>query len=184
MNRNSNDMEKIFRPSLMTVERLMKEQLNHSLESGTEIDKVVLVGGFGDSPALREHIENSLAAINRKRDLDIRLVVAPKRNGAVGVAKGALMRAQNKENGPKRIPCQSIGVLHHVRDDRNNLNESPTYPLPVLKQKGWSISDLSGEEYLMNTIEWLIKVVGLIFSTPICKANALRVRENSKLFTQ
>lgn len=91
MNYNSDDREKIFRPSLTTIERLMKEKINHSLESGTEVDKVVLVGGFGDSPALREHIENSLSAINRKKDLDIRLIVAPQRtHRGSGSSKGCI----------------------------------------------------------------------------------------------
>lgn len=45
------------------------------------------------------------------------LVPAAANTSATGVATGAIIRAQNKDEGPKRIPCRSIGVLYHVPDD-------------------------------------------------------------------
>jgi hypothetical protein len=63
------------------------------------------------------------------------------------------MRAQDNINGPLRIPCRSIGVLYHVRDDNGH-----EYSPEVLAQR-WSVCELTQEEYIMRTIKWIIKAV-------------------------
>jgi hypothetical protein len=156
---NSADMEKIFQPSLEKIEKLMKDQIYHAIANNISIDKVVLAGGFGDSPALKEHLTESLQKIYERENERIQLLSTPKRKSAAGVAKGALMRAMNKEHGPKRIPVQSIGILHHVSDDPSK------YPPEVLRQRGWDDNELTGESYLMNTIQWLVKIASLLLIT-------------------
>jgi hypothetical protein len=146
----------IFQPSLVTVEQLMENQIVQSLLKKTDVDKVVLVGGFGDSPALREHLADSLSRINQERSTNIDILFTPANTGAAGVATGAVMRMHNKENGPRRVPRQSIGVIRHVPWD-------PTiYSAEILSQSGLIVSELDGEEYIWRTIFWVIKVVSLV----------------------
>jgi hypothetical protein len=147
-------MEDIFQTPLETIDNLMKDQIHYAMRDCIQIDKIVLSGGFGDSPALRERLTKSLKAINEKGNMHIKLIFRKKNAGAAGVAKGALMRAMNKDNGPKRTPVQSIGILHHVRDD-------PRYPKEVLNQGKWEHHEETDDWYIMNTIEWLIKVASL-----------------------
>lgn len=148
-------MKSLFLPSLDTIEKLMKDQIYYAIANNIYIDKVILTGGFGDSPALKEYLKESLQKIYKRENERIRLLCTPKSRSAAGVAKGALMRAMNKDHGPKRVPIQSIGILHHVSDDPSK------YPPEVLRQKGWEENELTGESYIMNTIQWLIKVVRL-----------------------
>jgi molecular chaperone DnaK (HSP70) len=107
----------LFDKSLKTIEQLMLEQLKYARSSNTNIDKVVLVGGFADSPTLKHFLTSSLIKVNKQFNTSSHLVAPPANTSATGVAVGALMRAQNKENGPKRVPCRSIGVLYHIPDD-------------------------------------------------------------------
>ncbi len=147
-------MEGIFMPSLKTIADLMDIQINTALKNEARVDKVILVGGFGDSPALKDYIAKAIASINERKNTDIDLIVTPPNTGAAGVATGALRRAQDKENGPAKVPCQSIGFYHHVR------NEPETYSKEVLEQTDdWELSEVDNEYYIRNTIQWIIKVV-------------------------
>lgn len=117
------------------------------------IDKIVLVGGFGDSPALQDYLADSINLINEKHRTDIQIIFTHTNRGAAGVARGAVMRAQNKKNGPKRIVRQSIGVYEHLCCD-----DDESYPKAVLDQ----VSELNKVErchYVMDTIVWKIKTV-------------------------
>ncbi|KAH4006322.1 hypothetical protein HBI56_024010 [Parastagonospora nodorum] len=148
---SSQDLQDLFDKSLKTIECLLLDQIEHAQRSNTKIDKVVLVGGFGDSPALKDYLKSSLQRYNAQHGTTMQLVPAAANTSATGVATGAIMRAQNKDDGPKRIPCRSIGVLYHVPDDPDY-----NFSKEVLKQ-AWSISELSQEEYIMRTIRWIIK---------------------------
>lgn len=46
------DIQDLFDKSLKTIECYLLDQIKHAQRNDTKIDKVVLVGGFGDSPAL------------------------------------------------------------------------------------------------------------------------------------
>ncbi|CAO2655819.1 Nn.00g046220.m01.CDS01 [Neocucurbitaria sp. VM-36] len=145
------DMEAIFMPSLKTIAELMESQITKALEHG-DVDKVALAGGFGDSPALKEFLADTIASINHDKNTYIKLMVTPPNTGAAGVAEGALLRAQNKEHGPERVPRLSIGIYHHVR------NDTGLYCEEVLEQDDWEFCDLDGEDYIRDTIKWIIKV--------------------------
>ncbi|KAF2853307.1 hypothetical protein T440DRAFT_549037 [Plenodomus tracheiphilus IPT5] len=147
------DMEALFVPTLTTIADLMKKQLIRALRTRYSVNKVVVAGGFGDSPALKEFLAGTLDEINREYNTKIDLATAPQNTGAAGVALGALMRATDKEHGPEKIPCQSIGIYHHVQ------YEPETYPGEVLAQHDddWEVCDQDGEEYIKNTIKWVIK---------------------------
>jgi molecular chaperone DnaK (HSP70) len=143
----------LFDESLKAIEQLMLEQLAQAKSSNTQVDKVLLVGGYADSPTLKRFLEMSLKRFNNQYGTNIILVVPPSNTSATGVATGALMRAQHKENGPKRVPSRSIGVLYHIPDD-------PAYDFaPEVLLQSWSTCELSGEEYIMRTLKWIIKAV-------------------------
>ena len=71
--------------------------------------------------------------------------------GASAIAMGAIMRAQNKQLGPERIPTQSIGIYRHI-----NWEEDSTDPC-ITKQKAQK--DGEGEYVIKNTILWILKKV-------------------------
>jgi hypothetical protein len=130
----------------------MLGQIENAKAKNTRIKKVVLVGGFGDSPALKEHLQASLTALNNKSQTPVMLVVAPPSKSATGVAIGAVKRAHDKINGPMRIPNRSIGVRRHIPWDADAYSEE------VLKQR-CTLTEISQEEYIMDTILWVIKAV-------------------------
>ena len=139
-------------PSLKAIAELMESQIRKALKHG-DVDKVALAGGFGDSPALKEFLADTIASINQNKNTYIKLMVMPPNTGAAGVATGALLRAQNKEHGPVRVPRLSIGIYHHVRNDPG------LYSDEVLEQDDWEFCDLDGEYYIRDTIKWIIKEV-------------------------
>jgi hypothetical protein len=149
------DLLSIFQPSLDTIHRLMEDQISSAIKGGIVAKKVIVVGGFGDSPTLRDHLTTGLTQINRQRRTDIEIVFAPANTSATGVAVGAIMRALNKENGPKRVPCQSIGILRHVP------YEPEVYSKEVLAQE-WEKNDIDEESYIRRTILWVIKMVSYL----------------------
>jgi hypothetical protein len=118
----------------------------------------MLVGGFGDSPALKRYLNASLSSVNNQYGTKVQLRASPQNRSATGVAVGALKRALNKNNGPRRVPYRSIGILYHVPDD-------PAYGFSseALAQRA-TPSDLSNEDYILRTIKWIIKVVSTLFS--------------------
>jgi hypothetical protein len=157
----SEDLMALFDESFKTIETLLLQQIEHARRSNIAVNKVVLVGGFGDSPALKKYLHASLESVNNQHDTKMQMAFAAANTSAVGVAIGAVKRAQDKYNGPKRIPCRSIGVLYHVPDD-SDYEFSPQ----VLRQR-WSVCELSQEEYIMRTIKWIIKAVSF-FVQSIC----------------
>lgn len=64
----------IFEPFLLKIEDLMAQQIRGTLNEGMDVDKVVLVGGFGDSPALRKYLDHSISQINENNGTSIKLV--------------------------------------------------------------------------------------------------------------
>jgi hypothetical protein len=90
------DMLSIFQECSDTISELMKAQITHALSNGTNINKVVLVGEFGDSPALKQFSTPSLREFNKTYGSNAVLVIIPRGNLAGSVAKGGLMRARNK----------------------------------------------------------------------------------------
>jgi actin-related protein len=106
----SQDLKALFDESLQTIDGLIVEQIESAKANNTLINKVVLVGGFRDSPALKEHLQASLATLNSKFQTSIKLVVAPPSKSATSVTIRAIMRAHNKSNRPTRVLSRSISV--------------------------------------------------------------------------
>jgi butyrate kinase len=57
----------IFMPCLKCIADLMEKQINTaSSRKNGKVDKVVLIGGFGDNPALQEYLTERIATIGAR----------------------------------------------------------------------------------------------------------------------
>ena len=122
--------------------------------AGYNISKVVVVGGFGDSPCLQNYLIEQKDRIVRRLGIPLKLRFSPPNMSATGVATCAILRAVNKANGPSRIPCQSIGILRHIPCK----SEVQDYSAEVLEQPmKWSVAE--EDDYIFDTIEWVVKKV-------------------------
>ena len=54
----------IFEPSLEIIRHLMEEQISSAITKNIVVDSIVVIGGFGDSPALREYLRIWLNSFN------------------------------------------------------------------------------------------------------------------------
>jgi len=135
-------MLEIFQPSRDTIDS-WKTRLPRLLLSSPKIDRVVLAGGFGDSPALKEHLSIAPGRINGLRGANMKLIFTPANTSAASVATGAVIRSQNREKGPKRTPCQSVGIIRHVPRDEE------LYEPEVLAQRGWEANELDQQYHLI-----------------------------------
>ncbi|KAJ9610003.1 hypothetical protein H2200_006333 [Cladophialophora chaetospira] len=139
------EMKDVFKGCLRKVVVLMRDQLEKAREAGVAVQKVILIGGFGDSTSLRCHLENVLS---RERNLigeHIQLMQPKYVDSAV--ARGAVLRALNKEHGPTRISRTSYGILFDDRFDKNN---------PKHKGLKGRKDKADGNLYIKETIHWQI----------------------------
>ncbi|CZR60755.1 related to hsp70 protein [Phialocephala subalpina] len=139
-----NDYMEIFRPLLRGIEKLMKEQLTSASEAGIRVQKVVLIGGFAGSPTLRGYLTHQLKDFSSNR---IQLIDSD--NPETLVARGAILRALDKKNGPTRVTRSSYGFL------RTEPFDSTAYLAHVGIRP--SLDKVDGIYYVRNTIDWLIK---------------------------
>jgi hypothetical protein len=79
---------------------------------------------------------------------------------ATGLAKGAILRACDKENGPARRPWLSYGVLRHL-EYQNEKGFAEEYPAlaAALKEGKRKYSNTDGKYWVEDTIQWIIKAV-------------------------
>ncbi|KAF2178399.1 hypothetical protein K469DRAFT_731829 [Zopfia rhizophila CBS 207.26] len=152
---NHQDMLQIFEPCFLGIQELLEGQIRGARELGIDVDKVVLVGGFADSPSLFTFLRWKLGQISACHGTSIQLICAPPNTCATGVAIGALLRALNKKNGPKRIPHMSYGILRHIPYQPEAVEEHP-YLAPILEGKV-VFDKVDGRYYVDNTIFWIIK---------------------------
>jgi hypothetical protein len=79
---------------------------------------------------------------------------------ATGVAKGAILRACDKENGPARRPRLSYGVLRHLEYQNEEwLAKKHPALAAALKEGKKKYNHLDGKYWIEDTIEWIIKAV-------------------------
>ncbi|OCK74689.1 hypothetical protein K432DRAFT_363277 [Lepidopterella palustris CBS 459.81] len=158
---NSDDFWKIFLPSLQGVASLMESQLDLAREARNgplNVEKVIVIGGFAQSPALRDYLQKKLKKINEKHKSRVELIAPSVRDGpGVAVASGAVLRALNKRSGPERIMRSSYGILCKEIYDED---------LPGHKEAKRLELDIDGEEYVKDSMVWLIKKGITIFSDP------------------
>jgi molecular chaperone DnaK (HSP70) len=142
------EMYGVFKDCLRGVSDLMLKQLNAAKAKGYSVERVILTGGFGDSPSLRNHLKKILRKernlLNRSIDLETSYYVQS------AVSRGAVLRALRKEFGPPRHTRSSYGVLRSELFDINN---------PIHKRLSVHRDRADGELYIMDTIEWVIEKV-------------------------
>jgi hypothetical protein len=71
-------MKKIFEPCLRQIRALMRDQISRARVKGVGVDKVVLVGGFADSHALRWSLDREIKRLNESHGSCIELIRADK----------------------------------------------------------------------------------------------------------
>ncbi|KAI9693060.1 MAG: hypothetical protein M1822_005055 [Bathelium mastoideum] len=138
----------MFEDCLDGVSRLLESQLDLAAKEGLTVIDVVVVGGFGESPALRARIEQVVACRANMVGGKIGLIW-PDKFPTSTVARGAVLRSLNKENGPSRISRLSYGFqrTEHYKDFKEHV-EAGVVP---------SVDKVDGFKYVKNTIEWVIQ---------------------------
>lgn len=61
----------LFEPELVKIERLLLDQLEHSQIARYEVHKVVVVGGFSQSPAVQDRITKVIHEFNKNKLNDL-----------------------------------------------------------------------------------------------------------------
>lgn len=147
------EMYKIFKPCISGVADLMTDQLNEAKRRSVNIQTVILIGGFGESPSLKNHLERVLRTERNLQNQSIDLMRPNYVESAV--ARGAVLRALRKENGPERFLRSSYGILRTVPYDYTNS-----------KHRKFRVerSSVDGELYVVQTIEWVLEKVRTIIS--------------------
>ncbi|KAH6633446.1 hypothetical protein C7974DRAFT_375529 [Boeremia exigua] len=148
------DMERIFDPSLRAVRKKAKSYIANVLSTMGKVDQVILVGGFGDSPALQEVLRDMLKEFQSSGESNIEFCTFRHSGGGVtGVSKGIVRRIQNKSNGPARVIQRSIGVLTDIP-----YGEFERYPEDIFKDQKLTVSEYDGGQYITEAIVWWLKV--------------------------
>ncbi|KFZ03935.1 hypothetical protein V502_10543 [Pseudogymnoascus sp. VKM F-4520 (FW-2644)] len=140
------DLKEIFDPFLERVAVLMRAQLQGAKENGLNVKKVILIGGFADSPSLQSYLTRELAVMRNYKEDRINLILP--RAAETAVSSGAVLRALNKKDGPKRISRSSYGFLCtevHEPDE-----------IPAHRGIRPFSEPLDGRKYVKYTIFWLI----------------------------
>jgi hypothetical protein len=169
------EMKDVFKDCLRQTARLMRDQLQAAAEAelprssddegsatfgarGYAVQKVVLIGGFSESPSLKHHLENIL--LNTRNLLGQPITLLKPEHVDSAVARGAVLRALNKANGPTRISRSSYGILTDELFDKND---------PKHKGLKGRRSRADGRIYIRDTIQWQISVVSI---TSPCMAHS------------
>jgi actin-related protein len=68
-------MGKIFEDSLLGVKGVLENQLEIAESKQYQVEKVILTGGFGQSPSLQSYLRTYLEERKDKGDWEIELIV-------------------------------------------------------------------------------------------------------------
>lgn len=105
----------IFDPVASKILGLITAQYHDAKKLKKYVDRFLVVGGGADSPYLREYLLRGIRDLDPGAKLEVSFL--QRRASEIGVAVGGVLRTLDKRNGPKRIPCRSIGVLRHIPAD-------------------------------------------------------------------
>ncbi|OIW35554.1 hypothetical protein CONLIGDRAFT_710725 [Coniochaeta ligniaria NRRL 30616] len=138
----------IFLTHLEGIGSIMEDQINAALAAGTRVEKVVLIGGFAGSISLKKYLEQRLKTFCEERNCHISLLRQDD-TAITAVASGAVLRAVNKEQGPKRHARSSYGILR-----REPYMEFPEHA--VVTNPYYDPHD--GLPYVVKTVDWVLKL--------------------------
>ncbi|KAL1794641.1 hypothetical protein ACET3X_006457 [Alternaria dauci] len=140
-------MKRFFQPSLVAAKEVLENQLELAENKNRWVEKVILTGGFGQSPSLQSYLRNYLAERSESRGRDIDLVVP--RNPSTAVARGAVLRALNKRFGPSRITQCSYGFIISEPYEPDHIEAH--------SRTKCRINGIDGERYVDETIRWVLQ---------------------------
>ncbi|KAJ3547643.1 hypothetical protein NM208_g1412 [Fusarium decemcellulare] len=153
------EITKIFMTCLKPIGSLMEAQITAAMQKDSRVTKVILIGGFAASPSLQKYLKHRLLEFNRQHNSRVTLVI-PEYNIVNAVASGAVLRALNKEQGPSREARSSYGILR----------TEPFGEYPEHENLKPSYDAHDGQPYIMNTIDWVLKLGNIVPSKWQCPA--------------
>jgi hypothetical protein len=68
-------MRNFFQPSLVCAKEVLENQLELAENKNRRVEKVILTGGFGQSPSLQSYLRNYLAERSNANGRNIDLVI-------------------------------------------------------------------------------------------------------------
>ncbi|KAK0620779.1 hypothetical protein B0T14DRAFT_522135 [Immersiella caudata] len=150
----ADDIKGIFLEHLEGVARIMEEQLLAALGRNIKVQKVLLIGGFASSISLRKFLRDRLDKFCASRNYPVPAFLPALKRGilehtATAVARGAVLRALNKNGGPSRHAKTSYGIWRS--------EEYGAFPEHAEAKKSYDKHD--GLEYAAATIDWVLKLV-------------------------
>lgn len=135
---SSQDMQRLFEPVLNDILTLLYMQLEDIQAKSFKLDRIILVGGFGESPYLNQRLSAWC-----KSNGNIRLLCPE--NCQSAIARGAALRGL--EGGPGSKQCRRhYGV---------QINQEF---LPAVHGERYDtyIDGLTGRKYCKNVMDWMI----------------------------
>ncbi|KAH8780522.1 hypothetical protein F5882DRAFT_451384 [Hyaloscypha sp. PMI_1271] len=173
---DQDDFDDIFSPILQRVWEVLEKQLDSARSKGITINNVFLLGGFAGSPSLITALRMALREYAAKENINqIRLIEDTNKKNAA-VSSGAVLRALNKKNGPRRFAQSSYGFLRR----------EPFQPLlfKAHSQTTPKIDKVDGERYV-DVINYFMRKSTLISSVyefpPISAIHTFEIDENGPL---
>ncbi|KAF2734482.1 hypothetical protein EJ04DRAFT_602989 [Polyplosphaeria fusca] len=139
-------VEDIFRKSLRGTMKVLKNQLDMAGVQERPVKKVILTGGFGQSPALQNYLRSFIGRQRNCLNENIDFLVP--NSASTAVARGAVLRALNKSDGPARITHCSYGFL------LNELYQPQVHP--AHKGARVTIDPDDGRRFVNSAIDWVI----------------------------
>ncbi|KAL9573472.1 hypothetical protein ACKAV7_002016 [Fusarium commune] len=127
---------------------IVKSQLVQAASKGIDVERVILIAGFGPSISLVKFLRAKLKEDSKQNNCHVKLVQLDDRPSIPSAASsGAVYRACNKANGPERITQCSYGILR--------TEAFGDYQEHAKKKYTWNPHD--GKAYIQNTIYWFLK---------------------------
>jgi hypothetical protein len=151
------EMKGIFDPVLKRVMSVLGTQLEAARleENGLNVSKVILIGGFSESPSLVQVLRGYLARPQNFNLTDCQIdLLIPEKFRTSAVARGAVLRGLRKEYGPERRSRSSFGFM---RTEIHN-------PLKFPQHKGVRTKEDPDDGFMNvdNTIYWVIQKVSVL----------------------
>jgi hypothetical protein len=114
------------------------------------LQKILLVGGFAASISLQNYLKFILKQ-HRNKDNQPYLLMTPPVPGT-SVARGAILRALRKEDGPPRTLKSSYGYLVTEPYSKDGPDMKPAH-----RGATKFYDPLDGDVYIKNTINWFMQ---------------------------
>ncbi|KAF7515242.1 hypothetical protein PCG10_003550 [Penicillium crustosum] len=134
-------VEQWFQPSLNDIARLIQEQLDISAEKKLLLQKVIFVGGYSQSNTFRHFMGERFQGLLQ--------LSYPKDSGWEAIVSGgAVYRAIDKSNGPRRNILANIGILQIEPQNRKLVAHRNIVPY---------FNPCDEKYYIDNCLNWIIK---------------------------